>query len=103
MEKSEILEIAFEKNTKSLETLFDEAGIDIENTDEEYGLFLIDDKFDFVTYITRNDSTWKGTFLSQNNAIFVGYIGNYVYQCLNFTDIVNDRVEELRRIEEEHC
>jgi len=102
MKKSEKLAIALKNNTKTLTELFEEAGIEIWDNEKEYGLFLIDDnKFEFRTYITSEDSSWKSAFLSQNNAIFVDYIGEYKYQVLNFKDIVQDRIDELERLESE--
>jgi hypothetical protein len=103
MENSEKLAIAFKNNIKTLTQLFEEAEIEIWDDEKEYGLFLIDDnKFEFRTYITSEDSSWKSAFLSQNNAIFVDYIGEYKYQVLNFKDIVQDRIDELERLESEN-
>lgn len=101
MKKSEKLAIALKNNTKTLTQLFEEAGIEIENNENEYALFLIDNNFEFISYITSEDNSLKGAFLSQNNAIFVDYIGEYKYQVLNFKDIVQDRIDELERIESE--
>lgn len=102
MKKSEKLAIALKNNTKTLTQLFEEAGIEIWDNEKEYGLFLIDDnKFEFRTYITSEDSSWKSAFLSQNNAIFVDYIGEYKYQVLNLKDIIQDRIDEFERIESE--
>lgn len=103
MENSEKLAIAFKNNTKTLTQLFEEAGIEIENNEKEYALFLIDDdNFEFISYITSYNSSWKGAFLSRNNAVFIAYIGEYKYQVLNFKDIVQDRIDELERIESEN-
>jgi uncharacterized pyridoxamine 5'-phosphate oxidase family protein len=102
MENSEKLAIALKNNTQTLTQLFEEAEIEIWGSDEEYALFLIDgNKFEFRTYITSNDSSWKNAFLSQNNAIFIDYIGEDKYQCLNFKDIIQDRIDELERLESE--
>lgn len=102
MENSEKLAIAFKNNTKTLTQLFEEAGIEIENNEKEYGLFLIDEnKFEFISYITSQDNSFKGAFLSQNNAVFIDYIGEYKYQVLNLKDIIQDRIDELERIENE--
>ena len=102
MENSEKLAIALKNNTKTLTQLFEESGIEIENNENESALFLIDDNnFEFITYITSEDSSWKGAFLSQNNAVFIDYIGEYKYQVLNFKDIIQDRIDELERIENE--
>jgi hypothetical protein len=103
MENSEKLAIALKNNTQTLSALFEEAGIEIWDNEKEYGLFLIDDnKFEFISYVTSEDSYWKRAFLSQNNALFIDYIGEYKYQVLNFKDIVQDRIDELERIESEN-
>ena len=101
MKKSEKLAIALKNNTKTLTQLFEEAGIEIENNENEYALFLIDNNFEFISYITQFSSSFKGAFLSQNNAIFVDYIGEYKYQVLNLKDIIQDRIDGLERIESE--
>jgi hypothetical protein len=103
MKKSEKLAIALKSNTKTLTQLFEEAGIEIWDNEKEYGLFLIDDnKFEFISYVTSEDNSFKGAFLSQNNAIFVDYIGEYKYQVLNLKDIIQDRIDEFERIESEN-
>ena len=103
MKKSEKLAIALKNNTKTLTQLFEEAGIEIWDNEKEYGLFLIDDnKFEFISYVTSEDNSFKGAFLSQNNAIFVDYIGEYKYQVLNLKDIIQDRIDEFERIESEN-
>ena len=102
MENSEKLAIALKNNTKTLTELFEEAGIEIWDNEKEYGLFLINDnKFEFISYITSEDNSFKNAFLSQNNAIFVDYIGEYKYQVLNLKDIIQDRIDELERLESE--
>ena len=102
MKKSEKLVIALKNNTKTLTQLFEEAGIEIWDNEKEYGLFLIDDnKFEFISYVTSEDNSFKGAFLSQNNAIFIDYIGEYKYQVLNLKDIIQDRIDEFERIESE--
>lgn len=102
MKKSEKLAIALKNNTKTLTQLFEEAGIEIWDNEKEYGLFLIDDnKFEFISYVTSEDNSFKGAFLSQNNAIFIDYIGEYKYQVLNLKDIIQDRIDELERLESE--
>jgi len=102
MKKSEKLAIALKNNTKTLTELFEEAGIEIWDNEKEYGLFLIDDnKFEFISYVTSEDNSFKGAFLSQNNAIFIDYIGEYKYQVLNLKDIIQDRIDELERLESE--
>jgi|688.fasta_scaffold939152_2 hypothetical protein len=102
MENSEKLAIALKNNTQTLTQLFEEAEIEIWGNDKEYALFLIDNNFQFVSYITSEDTSFKSAFLSQNNAIFIDYIGEYKYQCLNFKDIVQDRIYELERLESEN-
>ena len=103
MKKSEKLAIALKNNTKTLTQLFEEAGIEIWDNEKEYGLFLIDDnKFEFISYVTSEDNSFKGAFLNQNNAIFVDYIGEYKYQVLNLKDIIQDRIDEFERIESEN-
>jgi hypothetical protein len=98
MKNSEKLALALKNNTKSVAKLFQEANIEIDEINKEYALFLIDNEFEIVPYITRDDSSFKGFFLSQNNTIFVGYIGEYNYLCLNFSDIVEQRISDLENL-----
>lgn len=100
MKNSEKLAIALKNNTQTLTKLFEEAGIEIWDNEKEYALFLVDGKFEFIAYITKDDNSFKGAFLSQNNAIFIDYIGDYKYQVLNFKDIIQDRISELEHQEE---
>jgi hypothetical protein len=91
MKNSEKLALALKNNTKSVAKLFQEANIEIDEINKEYALFLIDNEFEI-------NSSFKGFFLSQNNTIFVGYIGEYNYLCLNFSDIVQQRISDLENL-----
>ena len=91
MKNSEKLALALKNNTKSVAKLFQEANIETDEINKEYALFLIDNEFEI-------GSSFKGFFLSQNNTIFVGYIGEYNYLCLNFSDIVEQRISDLENL-----
>lgn len=107
MMKSEKLAIALKNTTQSFNSIFADAEIEIEGNENSYAIFLNDNlgqvKFEVVGYITREDQSFKGAFLQQNDAIFVGFAGEYEMQVLNFSDFVNDAIAEFERKEDEEA